>query len=109
MVPGLPTLPFLVMSIMVGTVAWIMHRFDLEKREQDEEKARDVASKPKSENIETLLPLDLLELEVGYSLIQVVESQNSGDLLERIVSIRKQFALDLGIVVPKVHIRDNLQ
>lgn len=109
LVPGLPTLPFMTISAIVGTIAWIMHRFDVEKREDEEEKARDFASKPKTENIETMLPLDLLELEVGYSLIQVVESQNSGDLLERIVSIRKQFALDLGIVVPKVHIRDNLQ
>jgi flagellar biosynthesis protein FlhA len=53
--------------------------------------------------------LDLVELEVGYALINVVESNQSGDLLERIVSIRKQFALDLGIVVPSIHIRDNLQ
>jgi flagellar biosynthesis protein FlhA len=46
---------------------------------------------------------------VGYGLINVVDSSKSGDLLERIASIRKQFALDLGIVVPSVHIRDNLQ
>jgi len=56
-----------------------------------------------------MLPLDMLELEVGYGLINVVDSSKSGDLLERISSIRKQFALDLGIVVPSVHIRDNLQ
>ena len=53
--------------------------------------------------------LDMVELEVGYGLINVVDSSKSGDLLERISSIRKQFALDLGIVVPSVHIRDNLQ
>jgi flagellar biosynthesis protein FlhA len=46
---------------------------------------------------------------VGYGLINIVESDQTGDLLERIVSIRKQFALDMGIVVPSVHIRDNLQ
>ncbi len=56
-----------------------------------------------------MLPLDMVELEVGYGLINIVESDQSGDLLERIVSIRKQFALDLGIVVPSIHIRDNLQ
>lgn len=109
LVPGLPTLPFLILSGLIGSVAWMMSKNEQEKKASDDEKARDNATRPKIENIETLLPLDLLELEVGYSLIQVVESQNSGDLLERIVSIRKQFALDLGIVVPKVHIRDNLQ
>ncbi|MCC6138943.1 MAG: FHIPEP family type III secretion protein, partial [Bdellovibrionaceae bacterium] len=51
----------------------------------------------------------LVEVEVGYGLINVVESHESGDLLERIVSLRKQFALDLGIIIPPVHIRDNLQ
>ena len=51
----------------------------------------------------------MIELEVGYGLINIVESDQSGDLLERIVSIRKQFALDLGIIVPSIHIRDNLQ
>src|SRR5690606_25200442 len=59
--------------------------------------------------IENLLPLDLIELEVGYALINIVESSQSGDLLERIASIRKQFALDLGVIVPSIHIRDNLQ
>lgn len=109
LVPGLPTLPFLLMSITVGAIAWLLHKMKEETLSKETARAKEVAARPKSENIESLLPLDLLELEVGYGLIQVVESQNSGDLLERIVSIRKQFALDLGIVVPKVHIRDNLQ
>ncbi|MGE3757167.1 MAG: FHIPEP family type III secretion protein, partial [Pseudobdellovibrionaceae bacterium] len=64
---------------------------------------------PIKENFESLLPLDVVELEIGYGLISVVESEQSGVLLVRIASIRKQFALDLGIVVPSVHIRDNLQ
>ncbi len=109
LVPGLPTLPFLLMSITVGAIAWLLHKIKEDQTNVDNAKAKEIAARPKAENIESLLPLDLLELEVGYGLIQVVESQNSGDLLERIVSIRKQFALDLGIVVPKVHIRDNLQ
>lgn len=109
LIPGLPTLPFVSMGLVVGFVAYFIYKLDEEKKEKEEETAKELASRPKSENIESLLPLDLLELEVGYNLIQIVESKNSGDLLERIVSIRKQFALDLGIVVPKVHIRDNLQ
>ena len=61
------------------------------------------------ETIENLLPIDMIEVEVGYGLISVVESENAGDLLERIVSIRKQFALDLGVIIPSVHLRDNLE
>lgn len=109
LVPGLPTVPFFVLSAATGGIAWLIYKFQEDDERREVEKQKEIAAKPKSENIENLLPLDLLELEVGYGLIQVVESQNSGDLLERIVSIRKQFALDLGIVVPKVHIRDNLQ
>ncbi len=109
LVPGLPTVPFLFMAIVLGTVSWVIKRYKAEKEENEKKAAEVVASAPKKENIETMLPLDLVELEVGYGLINIVESDKSGDLLERIVSIRKQFALDLGIVVPSIHIRDNLQ
>ncbi|MCB0411168.1 MAG: flagellar biosynthesis protein FlhA [Bdellovibrionales bacterium] len=109
MVPGLPTLPFLGIAAFLGTTAWVLHKVDQEKIETERAKADEEALKPPKENIESLLPLDLIELEVGYALINIVESNQSGDLLERIVSIRKQFAMDMGIIVPSVHIRDNLQ
>jgi flagellar biosynthesis protein FlhA len=108
LIPGFPFMPFAIMSAGTATIAWFMTKLDAEKVKEDLVKAQDLAAKPK-ENVEGLLSLDTLELEVGYGLISVVESSNSGDLLERIVSIRKQFALDLGIVVPSIHIRDNLQ
>jgi len=109
LVPGLPTAPFLVMATGLGGLSWIVRRFQTEKVSDEKKRVDAVANAPKKENIETMLPLDLVELEVGYGLINIVESDKSGDLLERIVSIRKQFALDLGIVVPSIHIRDNLQ
>ncbi len=108
-VPGLPGLPFFFMSALLGVTAWMIRRLDQDKEDVAKKHVQDEATKPKKENIESLLPLDLIELEVGYALINVVESNQSGDLLERIVSIRKQFALDLGIVIPSIHIRDNLQ
>lgn len=61
------------------------------------------------EKIESLLPLDLLGLEVGYGLIPFVDREQNGELLDRIQSIRKQFASQMGIIVPPIHIRDNLQ
>jgi len=108
-IPGLPGTPFFLMALICAGLAWVLYKFQEEKELQDKRKADEIASRPEKEKIETLLPLDVLELEVGYGLISVVESEQSGDLLERIVSIRKQFALDLGIVVPSIHIRDNLQ
>lgn len=109
MVPGLPTFPFFVMGALLGGMSWLIYRFQQEDKEKTRKQEADAAAAPVKENIENLLPLDLVEFEVGYGLISVVDSEESGDLLERIVSIRKQFALDLGIVVPSVHIRDNLQ
>jgi flagellar biosynthesis protein FlhA len=109
LVPGLPTLPFFLIGSMLGFIAWAIGRFNEEKKNKDASVKEQADRKPRKENIESLLPLDLIELEVGYGLINIVESDQSGDLLERIVSIRKQFALDLGIIVPSIHIRDNLQ
>lgn len=109
LVPGLPTVPFLLMGGIMGTVAWVITKYGEEKVEIERRLEEEEARKPQKENIENLLPLDMVELEVGYGLINIVESDQSGDLLERIVSIRKQFAIDMGIIVPSIHIRDNLQ
>ncbi len=109
LVPGLPTVPFLIMGALLCGTAWIIKKARLETAQAERKNLENAAAAPKKENIETMLPLDMVELEVGYGLINIVESDQSGDLLERIVSIRKQFALDLGIVVPSIHIRDNLQ
>ena len=109
LIPGLPTTPFFIIATITAGISWFVHRVNLEKEEAAIQVAEEEARKPKSDNVESLLPLDLVELEVGYGLINIVESDQSGDLLERIVSIRKQFAVEMGIIVPSIHIRDNLQ
>lgn len=109
LVPGLPFFPFFLMAAVLAAIAWTITKYQAEEKVAEKKRAEEVAAGPKKENIESLLPLDMVELEVGYGLINVVENEQSGDLLERISSIRKQFALDLGIIVPSVHIRDNLQ
>jgi flagellar biosynthesis protein FlhA len=108
-VPGLPTIPFLLMGGLLCGTSWVIKKFKAETVAAEKKALETQAIAPKKENIESMLPVDMVELEVGYGLISIVESDQSGDLLERIVSIRKQFALDLGIVVPSIHIRDNLQ
>jgi len=108
MVPGLPTVPFLVMAALMASFAWVLVQFKKEKELEEKKKADTELSAPKKEVIDSVQGIDMLELEVGYGLIKVVDSTKAGDLLERITSIRKQFALDLGILVPSIHIRDNL-
>lgn len=109
MVPGLPKAPFFLISITLGVIAYVIHQ--LQTNDINEEREKELTSDvlTEKETIENLLPIDMIEVEVGYGLISVVESENAGDLLERIVSIRKQFALDLGIIIPSVHLRDNLE
>ncbi|MCS6838212.1 MAG: flagellar biosynthesis protein FlhA, partial [Bdellovibrionaceae bacterium] len=109
LVPGLPSLPFLMIGLVMGMISFVMSKNEQEEEKRKIEASKKEESKGASENIESLLPIDLIELEVGYGLISVVEKNGPGDLLERIRSLRKQFALDYGIVVPSVHIRDNLQ
>ena len=109
LIPGLPTIPFITMGGAMAGFAWLVSKQKQETITIEKNKVETELLAPKKENVENMLPLDMIELEVGYSLINVVDASKSGDLLERISSIRKQFALDLGIIVPSVHIRDNLQ
>ncbi|OFY99238.1 MAG: flagellar biosynthesis protein FlhA, partial [Bdellovibrionales bacterium GWB1_52_6] len=109
LVPGLPHFSFLALAAFLGFGA----RYLMNKEKQVEtdkiKKDQQDKLKPTVEKLENLLPVDLLELEVGYGLINIVDAEQNGDLLERISNIRKQFALDLGIIVPPLRIRDNLE
>ena len=107
-IPGLPTLPFIGMGLALAGFAWVLSQYKNEQIIEDKRKADIEMATPKKEAIDGVQPVDMLELEVGYGLIKVVDSTKAGDLLERITSIRKQFALDMGILVPSIHIRDNL-
>jgi flagellar biosynthesis protein FlhA len=110
-VPGLPFLPFALLSVLFFFLA--RYAQGEVNRRADEKVAIETAEKAKGEgatdSVEALLHVDVLALEVGVGLIPLVDSQQDGEILERIVSARKQFAQDLGIVVPMVMVRDNIQ
>jgi flagellar biosynthesis protein FlhA len=112
LLPGLPFLPFLFLGIGAGVVGILKQKTsdELKKKEVADSNAKlpePAGPKPGStEEVTGLLAVDTLELEVGYELVQIVET---GDLVERIRSIRRQFALDYGFVVPPIHIRDNVR
>ncbi len=108
LIPGLPFLPFLTLSISLALLGYYLDR---EKRiaRADEDVVPEEAPVRHEENYQDMLNIDLLELEVGYGLIPLVDSAQDGELLARIQSIRKQFALNNGFIVPPIHIKDNLQ
>ena len=109
--PGLPGIPFFTLAVLCGFIAWNLHRGQAVEQEvqQVEQKAKAKKEATTPENIVSLLQVDPMELEIGYSLIPLVDTGQGGDLLDRIVMIRRQCALELGLVVPTIRIRDNIQ
>ncbi len=113
-VPGLPAVPFLVLAALLFVVARLSADREAEEGAMDKKKGKAAqgkapASADTPEEVQALLPLDTLELEVGYGLIPLVDEEQSGNILARIRSIRRLIALDMGVVIPSLHLRDNLQ
>lgn len=111
LIPGFPKFPFFAMSAGIGGLAYWIHR-------QNKEKEKVAALKPEKKELDDALEkstqdipqaLDVLEIEVGYDLVELVNNKNNTDFVKRILAVRKQFAQDLGIIVPPIHIQDNLQ
>ncbi len=108
LIPGLPHFAFFLMS----GVAYFAGRMAREKTlvvEEDESLKASGAAEDAGDQISTIRPVDLLELEVGYGLVPLVDAAQQGELLERIRTIRKSFAQKMGFIVPPIHIHDNLQ
>lgn len=112
-VPGLPAIPFLILAAILFMVAQLTADKDEAEGAKDKKQAKGAAKTSATadtpEEVQALLPLDTLELEVGYGLIPLVDEEQTGNILSRIRSIRRQFALDMGVVIPSLHLRDNLQ
>jgi flagellar biosynthesis protein FlhA len=105
-VPGLPGVPFLILGGLAGSVGYLRLREDQQRPETTESA---VTLPAKEEKIEDYLQVDPLELEIGYGLISLVDEGQGGDLFVRIANMRKQLAVDLGVIIPPVRVRDNLQ
>jgi flagellar biosynthesis protein FlhA len=115
LVPGLPFLPFAALAGLVGGIAYLGGETQ-SAGSRTRSGGTGTAAPPAvvaPERIEALLPLDLMEIEVGYELVPLVETGVAGasrgsPLVERIRGLRRQLALDMGFIVPPIHIRDNL-
>jgi len=105
-IPGMPTVPFMLIGTVMAAIAYNISK---SRKADAEVQVEEVPQENPTDSLEALLPLDYLELEVGYSLIPLVDVNQGGELLHRIKAFRRQLATELGFIVPAVHIRDNLQ
>jgi len=123
-VPGLPMMPFLILACITGFLG---------KKLKQAAAARPVPGSPEAlaaaaakdgkapaagtaaatnstgEKLENLLAVDALQIELGYSLVSLADVRKGGDLLERVTGVRRNFAQEMGVIVPPIRLRDNLQ
>ncbi len=110
LIPGMPFLPFLLLGIGLYFVSRYAKQVEDERiQSQAASSQLDGEGGEAEEDIESLLHIDTVAIEVGVGLVSLVDSHQDGEVLERIVSTRKQFAQEMGIVVPMVMVRDNIQ
>ena len=107
---GLPLLPLLIVAIVLVALGRVMDKGSQKAVVEESAAARETAleESKKPENVLNLLNVDNMELELGYALIALVDVQQGGDLLDRIVLIRRQVASELGFIVPVIRVRDNM-
>ncbi len=107
----MPVMPFLVLGVVLGGIGFVVGKQakteDIAVVSKGQEKKKEAAKKP--ENVVQLMQVDPISLEVGRGLLSLVDPNQGAKLLERVTSIRRHIALELGIVVPGVRFRDNLQ
>ncbi len=105
-VPGLPMLPFLILSVISGVAGYFGTKAEKTKPQPVETKPKQI-SQPE-EKVEKLIQVDPIEVEIGYGLIPLADEEQGGTLFKRIVGVRKQLALELGIIIPPIRVRDNI-
>ena len=114
-IPGLPKIPLFVMAASVGGLGYMMQRRasntvqEAEAAEQAQEMQQAAASANEPENVKQFLRVDPMEIEIGYMLIPLTDAEQDGTLLGRVTVIRRQMALELGIILPTIRVRDNAQ
>lgn len=111
LLPGIPMLPFLSLSLITGYMAWKVvedrERKELQEKSDEEERKKNI--KPEDEPISTALEMDQVRMELGYALLPIANSEKGKRLTDQIKALRRQLASEVGFVLPSVRIQDNLQ
>ena len=116
-VPGLPMLPFVSLALISGTLAYQLshgqeqsHRIgEMGAEPAGAPAARTSAAASATDKLESLLSVDALQIELGFGLVALADTRKGGDLLERVTGVRKTFAQEMGVIIPPIRLRDNLQ
>jgi flagellar biosynthesis protein FlhA len=106
---NLPKAPLLVLGAGCGCLALMLTRQTKAQEQQKVDQAKAEAVKPQEERIEDFLAIDPMEIEIGAALVKLASPKYGGDLLPRITAVRQGVAADIGIILPKVRIRDNIR
>jgi len=106
LVPGLPKLPLFLMAAALASGGFYLHR-QAQARAASAATPTTAPSPVEPENVQRYLRVDPLEIEIGYALIPLTDAEQGGTLLGRVTLVRRQMALDLGIIIPTIRIRDN--
>ena len=111
LVPGLPTLPMWLVAATLMIIGYVVNNRQQKAAAGEVQDVEEVTAeeKRKPESVTSLLQVDPIELEFGYGIVPMVDVSQGGDLLDRIVMIRRQCALDMGVIVPAIRLRDNIQ
>jgi flagellar biosynthesis protein FlhA len=108
-ITDLPKPPLLLLGACCASLAYVLNRNQSQVSAAHAREKQQAATKKEPEKVEKLLDVDMMELEVGYGLVRLVDAAKGGDLLDRISMIRRQIAMELGVIVPPIRIRDNMQ
>ncbi|WP_238900085.1 flagellar biosynthesis protein FlhA [Clostridium sp. YIM B02500] len=111
-IPSMPKIPFFTASLAMGVLTYLLYKDVAAKEIQEfvsEEEEIIQAERKEPENVMNLISVEPMEVEIGYGLIPLADEASGGDLLQRIASVRRQCAIEMGIVVQPIRIRDNLQ
>ncbi|WP_446899833.1 flagellar biosynthesis protein FlhA [Clostridium sp. LBM24168] len=112
MIPGLPHIAFLILAAACIASAYLLYKDELQRNMEqiqvEQQQISEIEDK-EPENVMNLISVEPMEVEIGYGLIPLADESSGGDLLQRITSVRRQCAIEMGIIVQPIRIRDNLQ
>ncbi|HEX3798068.1 MAG TPA: flagellar biosynthesis protein FlhA [Verrucomicrobiae bacterium] len=120
LIPGLPMIPFFTLASITGFLAYNLKGSEhdqplatkngtAQENNGETPAAAKTAAGATGDKLETLLSMDALQIELGYSLVGLADARKGGDMLERVTGVRKTFAQEMGVIVPPIRLRDNLQ
>ena len=112
LIPAMPKVPFIFASAVCGVTSFLLYKEENKKKVLEramENEEIEAVERKEPENVMNLINVEPMEVEIGYGLIPLADESSGGDLLQRIASVRRQCAIEMGIIVQPIRIRDNLQ